>query len=82
MMYQLALCRAARDLGLEVDVCPRGEETARAAAQLGVHPRDVESFVNVRARPSGPPWAEEHRRAYAAGIAALARTHVITSRFG
>jgi hypothetical protein len=72
MMYQLAVYRAARDSGLEVDVCRRGEETARAAARLGVHPRDMESFVNVRGRPVGPPWAEEHRRAYAAGIAALA----------
>jgi hypothetical protein len=72
MMYQLALCRAARDIGLEVDLCRRGEETARAAARLGVHPRDMESFVNVTGRPLGPPWSEEHSRAYAAGIAALA----------
>ena len=72
MMYQLAMCRAARDIGLEVDLCRRGEETARAAARLGVHPRDMESFVKVTGRPLGPPWAEEHRRAYAAGIAALA----------
>ena len=72
MMYQLAMCRAARDIGLEVDLCRRGEETARAAARLGVHLRDMESFVNVTGRPLGPHWAEEHRRAYAAGIAALA----------
>jgi len=72
MMYQLALCRAARDVGLEVDLCRRGEETARAAARLEVHPDDVASFVSVTGRPSGPPWTEEHRRAYAAGIAALA----------
>lgn len=72
MMYQLAVCRAARDIGLEVDVCRRGEETALAAARVGVPPRDMESFVNLTGRPSGPPWAEEHRRAYAAGIAALA----------
>jgi len=72
MMYQLAMCRAARDIGLEVDLCRRGEEIARASARLGVHPRDMESFVSVVGRPPGPPWAEEHRRAYAAGIAALA----------
>jgi hypothetical protein len=72
MMYRLAVCRAACDIGLEVDLCRRGEETARAAARLGVHPRDMESFVNVTGRPLGPPWAEEQRRAYAAGIAALA----------
>jgi len=72
MMYQLALCRAARDLGLEVHLCRRGEETARAAARLEVHPDDMESFVSGTGRPSGPPWTQEHRRAYASGIAALA----------
>jgi hypothetical protein len=72
MMYQLALCRAARDLGLDVHLCRRGEETARAAARLEVHPDDMESFVSGTGRPSGPPWTQEHRRAYAAGIAALA----------
>ena len=72
MMYQLALCRAARDLGLEVHVCRRGSETAEAAAQLGVHADDVESFVRSTGRPMGAPWTQEHRRAYAAGIAALA----------
>jgi hypothetical protein len=75
MMYQLALRRAARDLGLEVDLCRRGEETARAAARLEVHPDDMASFLSGAGRPSGPPWTEEHRRAYAAGIAALARRH-------
>jgi hypothetical protein len=72
MMYQLALCRAARDLGLEVDLCRRGEEHARAAARLEVHQDDMESFVTGAGRPQGPPWADEQRRAYAAGIAALA----------
>jgi hypothetical protein len=72
MMYQLALCRAARDLALEVDLCRRGEENARAAARLEVEPEDVESFVTGAGRPAGPPWADEQRRAYAAGIAALA----------
>lgn len=73
MMYQLALCRAARGLGLEVDQCRRGEEIERAAARVEVHTDDLVSFVNDEGRPSGPPWTEEHRRAYAAGIAALAR---------
>ena len=39
MLYQLAICRAARQLGLDVHMCRRGEETARAAEQLGVTPR-------------------------------------------
>jgi hypothetical protein len=73
MMYQLALCRAARDLGLEVEECRRGEENTRAAVRLAVHAGEVASFVSGTGRPSGAPWTEEHRRAYAAGIAALAR---------
>jgi hypothetical protein len=72
MMYQLALCHAARNLGLEVHLCRRGEEAARAATRLEVRLDDVESFVSRRGRPPGPPWTEEHRRAYAAGIATLA----------
>jgi hypothetical protein len=72
MMYQLALCRAARDLGLHVHLCRRGEEITQAAARLDVRPDDMESFVSSTGRPAGPPWTEEHRRAYAAGIAALA----------
>jgi hypothetical protein len=72
MLYQLAMCRAARAMDLEVELCRRGEEIARAAARLGVHHRDMESFVGVTGRPVGRPWSEEHRRAYAAGIAALA----------
>jgi len=83
MMYQLALCAAARDLGLAVHLCGRGEENARAAARLDLDSRDIDSFVRVTGRPSGPPWTEDHRRAYAAGIAVLAsgaRHRIITLR--
>jgi hypothetical protein len=72
MLYQLAICRAARQLGLEVHLCRRGEETARAAQQLGVTLAEMEVFVSHTGRPAGPPWTQEHRRAYAAGIAVLA----------
>jgi hypothetical protein len=72
MLYQLAICHAARQLGLEVQLCRRGDETARAAQSLSVTPGEVEKFVTGRGRPAGPPWTREHRRAYAAGIAALA----------
>jgi hypothetical protein len=72
MMYQLALCRAARDNGLDVHQCRRGEESARAAVLLDVEPGDIDSFVRGIGRPPGPPWTQEHRRAYAAGIAVLA----------
>ena len=73
MMYQLALSDAARDLGLEVQLCPRGEEAARVAKRLHLRVEAVDAFINGIGRPSGPPWTEEHRRAYAAGIAVLAR---------
>ena len=72
MLYQLAICRAARQLELEVHRCRRGEETARAAQQLGVTPAEIEEFVSRTGRPAGPPWTQDHRRAYAAGIAVLA----------
>ena len=72
VMYQLAICAAARDLGLEVHLCRRGEEAARAAERLGVTTDAIESFVRSTGRPAGAPWTQEHRRAYAAGIATLA----------
>jgi hypothetical protein len=72
VMYQLAVCRAARDLGLDVQLCRRGHEAARAAERLGVTTDVIESFVSGSGRPSGPPWTQEHRRAFAAGIATLA----------
>jgi len=72
MLYQLAICRAARRLGLDVQLYRRGDETSRAAEILGVTPGEIEEFVTRTGRPAGPPWTQEHRRAYAAGIAALA----------
>jgi hypothetical protein len=72
MLYQLAICRAARQLGLGVHLCRRGEETSLAAEKLGVTLREVEEFVSRAGRPAGPPWTQEHRRAYAAGMAILA----------
>jgi hypothetical protein len=73
MLYQLALCRTARDLDLGVDQYPRGDETLSAAEQLGVAADDLRTFVTQTGRPYGAPWTEDHRRAYAAGIATLAR---------
>ena len=72
MMYQLAMSRAARELGFDVHLCSRGEETVRAAERLGVARDDIERFVSGAGRPPGAPWTQEHRRAFAAGMAALA----------
>ena len=72
MLYQLAICHAARQLKLAVHIRRRGKEMVRAAQQLCVTPAEIEEFVSRAGRPAGPPWTQEHRRAYAAGIAVLA----------
>src|SRR5437773_9588023 len=70
MLYELAICRAARQLELEVQMCRRGQETALVAQQLGATPGEMEEFVSRTGRPAGAPSTQEHCRAYAAGIAA------------
>jgi hypothetical protein len=72
VLYHLAIRTAAKRLGLDVQLCRRGDEIDLAAAALGVSPDRVEEFVTERGRPAGPPWTVEHRRAYAAAIGALA----------
>lgn len=72
MLYNLAICAAARRAGLGVQLYRRGDEVALAATALGVSPEAVEEFVTGPGRPEGPPWTAEHRRAFAAAIAALA----------
>ncbi len=72
LLYHLAICKAAKRLGLAVQSVKRGAEMGLAAAALGVTPAAMENFINGPGRPSGPPWTAEHRRAYAAAIAALA----------
>jgi hypothetical protein len=72
VLYHLAVCNAAKRLGLEVQLCRRGDEIGLAAAALGVSLDAVEQFVTGPGRPSGPPWTVEHRRGYAAAIGALA----------
>ncbi len=72
MMYQIAWCDAARAVGIEVRQIRRGEEAKSAASRLELGAEEIESFINGVGRPPGPPWTAEHRRAFAAGIAALA----------
>jgi len=72
MLYQLALCRAARKLGYDVQLSRRGDEASKAAQCLDTTPGAVDDFVSRTGRPAGMPWTQEHRRAFAAGIAALA----------
>jgi hypothetical protein len=72
MLYNLAICAAAKRLGLDVELCRRGDEVALAATALGVSSEAVEEFIAGPGRPEGPPWTAEHRRAFAAAIAALA----------
>lgn len=72
VMYQQALCGAARALGLDVHTVRRKDERSRAAARLGVTVQQVDDFVSRTGRPDGPPWTHEHRSACAAALAALA----------
>jgi hypothetical protein len=72
MLYQMAFCRAGRELGLDIYVYRRGDEVSRAAEQLKVTPAAINNFVAGTGRPAGAPWTQEHRQAFAAGIAALA----------
>jgi hypothetical protein len=72
MLYQLAFCHAARQLELDVHMYRRGKELVQAAQQLGETPAAIEEFVSRTGRPAGPPWTQEHQRAYTAGIAVLA----------
>jgi len=72
MMYQIAWCDAARALGIAVHQFRRGEEAKMAAARFELGAEEIETFVSASGRPPGPPWTAEHRRAFAAGIAALA----------
>src|ERR1700694_3720115 len=58
MLYQLAICHAARQLKLDVHMWRRGKETARDAQQLCVTPAEIEEFVSRVGRPGGPPWAQ------------------------
>ncbi len=72
LLYHSAIRDAATRHGLASELCRRGEEIQLAAAALGVAPEAVEAFVTGPGRPPGPPWTAEHRRGYAAAIAALA----------
>lgn len=72
VMYHQALCRAARDLGLDVHAVRRKDEMPRAAERLGVTVQQIDDFVSRTGRPEGPPWTQEHRSGYAAALAALA----------
>jgi hypothetical protein len=72
VLYNLAICAAAKRLGLVVQWYRRADEMDLAAAALGVSHEAIEEFVSGPGRPAGPPWTVEHRCAFAAAIAALA----------
>jgi hypothetical protein len=72
MLYQRAICYAARQLELDIHMYRRGKELAQAAQQLGEAPAAIEEFVSRTGRPAGPPWTQEHRQAYVSGISVLA----------
>jgi hypothetical protein len=72
LMYHDALCAAAGDLGLSVELRDRGTEVEEAAQRLEVTSDVVERFLQTAGERLGPPWRKEHRLAAASALAALA----------
>jgi len=71
MLYHSAISAAARRRGWKLACHHRGEELERAAAALQVSTQQVERFLNDLRRTLKPPWAAEHRDAFAAAIGRL-----------
>ncbi len=72
-MYRQTLCDAAATLGIEVVRHRKGTELESAASALQVSAARVQKRIAELGSALGPPWRDEHRRATAAAIAALAR---------
>jgi hypothetical protein len=73
MLYHSAICTAARERGWKMSLHRRGEEMAAAARALRASPREVERFIVDLRRTLKPPWAAEHRHAFAAAICSLSQ---------
>ena len=72
MMYHDALCTAARQLGIAVELEDRARAIVRAADRLAVSVEALERFLQTTGESLGPPWQKEHRLAAAAAIGVLA----------
>lgn len=71
MLYHSAICTGARQRDWKVVFHRRGDELQRAADALKRSTNEVERLL-VSLRPTlRPPWAAEHRLAFAAAMAAL-----------
>lgn len=73
MIYHDALCRAASELGLDVEWIPRGKELGRAAEVLGVAPQRLEGWLAELRETMGPPWQKDHRESTARAIVGLGK---------
>lgn len=71
MLYHSAICAGARRRGWDVELHERGEEVPRAAKAAGSSRPVVERYVEAIKDAMGPPWAAEHRAAFAAAIGVL-----------
>ena len=71
MLYHSAICETARQRDWEVVFHRRGEELQNAADALDRSVEDIERFLDGLRPSVRPPWAAEHRHAFAAAIAAL-----------
>jgi hypothetical protein len=80
MLYHSAICTAARQRDWNVVLHRRREEIGRAADALQASARDVERFLSDLRQTLNAPWTAEHRRAFAAAIAALEPQRTAPSR--
>ena len=71
MLYHSTIVATARQLGWNVLLHRRGEESNMAAEALRMDAADVERFIDSLKSSLGPPWSAEHRNAFAAAIAGL-----------
>ena len=73
VLYQSAICTAARERDWEVLLHGRGEELTQAAEALQASTYDVEQFLTDLRQTLKPPWTAEHRHAFAAAIGGLGK---------
>jgi hypothetical protein len=80
VLYHGAVCQAASELGIGVDLIPRGEESRRAADALKIPADRLERWLAGLRASLGPPWDKDYRDAAARAIAALGRRRKLTLR--
>jgi hypothetical protein len=71
MIYHHALCAAAAELGIRVELIARGEERPLAASALGVDLAVLDRWLSDLRKTLGPPWQKDQQEATARAVALL-----------